>query len=1146
MTEISRMLSKRTARFVSPRRAPVGAPAASRRMRSILSSAILAPALVATLVFSSCGGSGGETPNQLTGGSFVVVKTEPANNGQIFLNQSLKIFMSNPIDLSTANFNSIVFTVTDLSNNPVPDTVLGKFQYGTHEQGVVRENILEFQPRLPTNDTFTDGGFKPARIYRISLVADNNSRVAPTLRDKRGRSLSPLSPIQTMTFRTASGKTPQELFLDVLAGGPRVTGVDISPTVESGGETYVTLNRLGELPVEVKLDFNQPLNPSSANIPLRQDLDPLLFAFREKGRIFLEYDETEAGQNIWIPAQVEVVRNDASGATIVLRPDAVLPNNAEVRVIVEADLQDISGESNVKDASYVRKITTFRTLDAFEPMFDSVLLSFEDGGELLDPTATFRDPVADLNNGVLHSAFDFEGLETPFDFVPSTAQKELVLRTDFTTVQPRNGPPLPIVGGVFQFNRIEIPDGVTVRFEGPNPAVLISRTTVTIGGRIIVDGHAGEDVFTENSGHVPTKGGVGQGAGGNGGRASQTTGGSTQRGEFGYGAGQVEKGGGQGGQIHCLGDKDPAAGAGGGGGSQRTRGDDDYYGQTPGAIVDGSGGEAQTGPPSPGSAGTPVFIDPDPDNDFWGRQITATGELVVGEIPAPVAGSGGGGGGDQTAGSSGVPCDAGAVNFINDKKGGGGGGGGGVLIIKALGAITIANTGLISASGGNGGGGQPAGSSLYGGGGGGGSGGMIVLMSADKIQIDNHNNPWSSPSWDPDFAVVADGGIGQNYKFGTQIQERFDKYLGVGNIGVGAPNRGGFGSLGVVQLMVPPGNDSDNTGSVQDDNVVLRVGNSPVTGQTKLAWLNHGDIRPQPFVMPVPFGRYSKARTRWIATGATVRREQLPPVRSAGARSINKNLGTSGPEWFFSGLETSGKAVGYVKTDPTTGVMAPRFEIAADVTSSESNATTKNGLPAHLITVAGQPFPVPGQQDGWSYANYRAVLKDASNATVGEFRILDNSRNELWLDGRNENLPSGIRTVEIYASFIEAVNGFPPDDWEPGLGDTFQANATTLAPRVNFQVGFAFHKEPWKPEINNGNDAKRFPQGVGQFLYGLDIDNFLLRDQLRALHYPYVQVEVRFNLAYNPDDPNLLTSANELQTTTRRPGLRLLRLPYRF
>ena len=1114
-------------------------------MRTVLSSAFLAPALLATLAFSSCGSGGGSGDAGITGGSFVVVKTEPANNGQIFLNQTVKMFMSNPIDLSTASFNSVVFTVTDLSDNPVPDTVLGKFQYGRDENGVVQNNILEFQPRLPTNDTFTDGGFKPGRIYRISLVSDTN-RVAPTLRDQRGQSLSASSPIQTMIFRTASGKTPQELFLDVLSGGPRVTGVDISPTQEVNGQTYVTINRLGELPVEVKLDFNQPLNPSSANIPLRQDPDPLLFAFREKGRIFLEYDETRQGENIWIPAQVEVLRNDAAGASIVLRPDAVLPNNATVRVIVEADFQDISGESNVKDASYVRQITTFRTLEAFEPMFDSVLLSFAAGEDLLDPSSTFRDPVADLNNGILHSSFDFEGLETPFDFIPSTAQKEIVLRTDVTTVQPRNGPPLTIVGGVFQFNRVEIPDGVTVRAEGPNPMVLISRTTVTIGGRLLVDGHAGEDVFTENSGQIPTKGGVGQAGGGDGGRASQTNGGSTQRGESGFGAGQVAKAGGEGGQVHCLGDPTPNAGAGGGGGSFRTRGDDNYYGLT-GAIVDGSGGRGQTtgSNPGPGGAGTPVFIDPDPDNDFWGRQITADGDLIVGEMPAPVGGSGGGGGGDQTTGSSGVNCDAGPVNYINDRKGGGGGGGGGVLIIKALGPITIPSTGFISASGGNGGGGQPAGSSLYGGGGGGGSGGMIVLMSADRIQIDNHNNRWDTGIWDPEFAIAADGGIGQNYKFGTTIQERFDKYPGIAGAGNGAANRGGFGSLGVVQLMVPPGDDSDNTGSVQDDNIIMRVGSSPVTGNLKLQWLNQGDIRPQPIIMPVPFGRYSKARTRWISTGATVRREALPPVRSAGARSINKNLGTSGPEWFFSGLEASGRAVGYVKTDPANGIISPRFEESANITVTRPNDGTKDGLPVHRVRVSGQPFPVPNQQDGWSYTNYRARLK-SGNSTLGEFRIVDNSRNELWLDATEGDLPSGAQTVEVYASFIEAVNGFPPNDFTPGLGETFQANASTVAPRVNFQVGFAFHQEPWRPEVSNGKDSKRFPQELDTFLYDLDVDNFLLRDQLRALHYPYVQVEVRFNLAYNPDDPNLASPANELETTTRRPGLKVLRLPYRF
>ena len=70
----------------------------------------------------------------------------------------------------------------------------------------------------------------------------------------------------------------------------------------------------------------------------------------DRGRIFLIYDDPEA-RDAWIPTAVELERNTLEGSTVVLRPQGVLPNNANIRVIVENTLADMAGESNVADAA---------------------------------------------------------------------------------------------------------------------------------------------------------------------------------------------------------------------------------------------------------------------------------------------------------------------------------------------------------------------------------------------------------------------------------------------------------------------------------------------------------------------------------------------------------------------------------------------------------------------------------------------------------------------------------------------------------------------------------------------------------------------------------------------------------------------------
>ncbi len=1070
---------------------------------------------------------GSETPaDSRTGGPFEVLTTAPANNGQLFLNQSVRWTMSNPLNIDTATFNAIAFTVREAGGDPVSEQVTGNFRLGLDVDGVEDPYVLEFVPKLPTNSTFTNGGFKPARIYTVTIVQESMGN-NPVLRDLAGNALSPSSAGQVLSFKTASGSSPDELFLDTRVGGPRVMKFEVGP--QTGNR--VSLNRLGTAPVEVRLSFNQPLNPSSSNVPVNQDTNPVNALLRQKGRIYLEYDDVILGDRQWIRAQVEMPVNDNRGAEVIIRPDGILPNNATIRVIVLADLQDISGESNVKDASYNPIAGTFATETSFHSQFDAVMMSFKDD-TLIDKDAAFNDPIAEVKNGLLSASFDFEGLPTNFNYAPTS--REIILNTNFTQVQPTNGPPIAVSGGVFSFNNIEIKQDVKVQGTGTNPLVFLANGTVRIDGLVSVNGGDGAQVNTLNSANFPTGGGVGVCMGGNGGKASQNVTNSTLQGETGWGPGQVPGGGGKGGKIACGSISNYAGG--GGGGSMAQQGDDDF--SSTAVQKKGTGGNGGTANATGGKPGPTNFLDQTKTNDFWGRLVTKSGDVIIGELLSPTGGGGGGGGGDVTSSSK---CQAGQPGYINDRKGGGGGGGAGVVIIKALGPIIISSTGRVSADGGRGGGGEWAGSSRFGGGGGAGAGGMVVLMSATRIDLHTHQGTYANNDYN--FSVTADGNISRVASYGSV---RLHKYLQRND----KNNTGGYGGMGLVQLQTPPGDDADGTGTKLDDNLRVIQGANVLTGTAKTSYLIRGDIRPNPWFLASPYGRFSSAELHWRSTAASERRETVTP-QSSGARVIDSLLGKSGPEWYFQQLVNRSKQgnSGYLDTDINSGALVfPPVRLDGGVTravikDAQSNGADYHGTNAHVLTLDKNYLPDP-LTGGWNYSNYRARLMDKSNSEVAEFRILSTSKDQILLEAGLTALPPNLGSVEILAKFLRVETG-----GAEGLGDSYEVKVGQVKqryPKTNLQIGFAFHKDPSEPKITGNKDTNRFPQELGTFLYDLDLDDPVTTEQLRKLHYRFSKARIRFNLNYNPVQPSTTPGPNPVQPGVERPGIRFLNLPYRF
>ena len=1137
---------------------------------------------------------------------FVAVGSSPANGGVAFLNDSIAVDFSAPVELSSVNANTVTVEVFDSQGMPLPELPNGTFRVGQTPGSALHGTRIWFDPVFPSNNSYSNGGLRPDRTYVVTLPGGDSS-AGETVRSRGGRALArPFS----FRFSTPSGSSAVALFRNPGPGGPQRTGFAVTGSARDAGSREL-LNKRAQTPVVVQLEFDQALNPETANVPVAVDLDPRTRTAGGRGRVFLEYDDPVLGADVWIPARVILVRNDASGAELHLHPLGVLPNHADIRAVVEATLEDISGESNVGSASYDRIFASFSTVRALQPQFNAVVERF-DSAERFDLDLPILEPSPEIGPGYLKANFDFEGSSTTLDYQPMAAQ--VVLNTDFTQITPTNGPPINVTGGVFQFRNVTIPAGVTVRGIGSNPMVWLVTGDFTVLGTLSVDGDDGADANALGAANFAVAGGAGQCGGGNGGSGSPNTGGRSPTGEPGYGPGQVAGAGGQGGLLGLRSGCGRASG--GGGGAFATRGDPHYPVKSPGgnqfAQQTGAGGwgcagasGASTRTLPPGAAGPLGFVDALEGNDFWGRGVDRNlYRATTGELPLPRGGAGGGGGGD-------LADPANPAGFVSDFRGGGGGGGGGVLIVKVLGTLTIGKDARISADGGDGGGGEEGGANTRAGGGGGGSGGMIVLMSAERIRIFTHGETYAMGDYD--FAISAQGGIGRQGAFGGVPIS--GKYPPPANAGAwdNYPS-GGFGGQGVVQLMAPAGEiDAESTGTVLDDNIEVWWTSSGsarnLTGSEKaryLAWRGfpdangywvddngdptysnpdpmdpglpgvgfmpswslpttaggplppatalenaEGDIRPAPVLLPSPFGHKSRLVSKWIDAGVGAAR--LPVSRfGVGTRGLAEqpaeNL-LAGPRYAFAGTSVKqplspGEAstLGYIDYDQAPGGIALAFP---EVTPPGPGRPDVAAVDPHAM-FQGQPA-------------YRVVLSEARLGPVADryaqhqARLLDpagNVQGSYRILGHNAvslwlSLDQGPLPSALRNTQLAIVAQFfdVHTNGVAGLGPTYTTISGGSAPVANVRIGFAFHKDP-SVSVLRGVDVNRFPQVVDTYVY--DLADPAVQDQLRDLGATFVQWELLFNTRFSEDEPSNTRQASVLSPASPRPELGWLSVPFDY
>ncbi|QDV09900.1 hypothetical protein Poly30_54610 [Planctomycetes bacterium Poly30] len=711
---------------------------------------------------------------------FEVRSTSVVSGAMWRLNREILVEFTHDVDFSTVSSSTV--QVVDSQGLPA---------IGTYSEAGPR--TVRFQPRCPTNATYSDGGFAQGRSYRLHLPSESHGGLGGgvTVMDTAGRRLENGVSID---FSTPASSDELVLFVDLVAGPPRVVtmgaGDDFegSPTdspysyVEFGSDpeaveyfrfdpadqtskiaSLVPLNLYSdrERQFAVVLKFNQPV----ANVP--SNIHPDL--------IRLEYYNDAQATWLRIPARTTLIENcSATGASVRVQPTGIVPQGASMRVTLREGFQDLTGDQ-VQSAltNFARFETTLANPDGqpgeegdgSDEILERFTVAGGSPGSLEDTTVASPRPRADWGNsrspGALSASFDFDGTGGPggnFDLVVPTGQT-VIVSTDSDVVSGGPGASTavsqPVIGGRLDVRNLTIEDGGRLLFVGPNTASIFATGEVRVNGLLSVNGGNNFGVSTLATTNVPEEGASGQAGGGNGGAASMLRTQSTPRGEAGEGAFGVPGLGGGGGETSyapsgpCEKENRRAAGGGGGRLGSAVRYDVDGSGMAPLAICqmllgmdaepgfpgsfEGLGAVSQVSSAAGGAVGSTPFLDASPNNDFYGSMVTANGTQVRGELNRVWAGAGGGGGGDAVTSST-FPLTPFLVS--GDEKGSGGGGGAGGLLILSIGDIVLEPRGQITADGGHGG----AGENWYyfdriGGGSGGGSGGHIVLSSAASIII---------------------------------------------------------------------------------------------------------------------------------------------------------------------------------------------------------------------------------------------------------------------------------------------------------------------------------------------------------------------------------------------------------------------------
>ena len=490
-----------------------------------------------------------------------------------------------------------------------------------------------------------------------------------------------------------------------------------------------------------------------------------------------------------------------------------------------------------------------------------------------------------------------------------------------------------------------------------------------------------------------------------------------------------------------------------------------------GATIDFEFGNPTFGPDG-GQAGPSPFVDPDPDNDFFGQRYYWSGDpnddpvLVTGELTAPWAGSGGGASGDvQTVLRRDLDGDGilePLTDFfpdtlfpfgttINYWRGGGGGGGGGQVQILAIGPIVLGTGTRILANGGSGNSGESTDESADGAtvtqvsGSGGGSGGHIVLHSATGLDLSAIPVGIAGDPADPDtfFDNLTPVHLAQAIggRRGWAASRLNDDLVGAPNSYDGNSTfmvgRGGAGASGVIQIHVPdPITDIAFEASVDaafKDFMTAQDPTNPVISDRLDQLLGLYAI-PQPYALIPFFSPKSQLQSVWIDTGLAG--ERNPAGGTGPFPDWNSALGA------FAGID----AAGYVVQNGNS--VAPGAVIASDGGAGLAS------FGAYQVTVAqaSTAFPDTYLYDPGLLIGFDVVPNLGQAPTPSTFEIRDAS-----YDPVGDVLTLDTRVSDGPMNLVASTNwGVRAKYFRLDSSDIKDRLPSSAALRIQFQAADAF------------------------------------------------------------------------------------------
>jgi len=949
------------------------------------------------LIAGGCGGGGGSGGSAYDKSASLLAIEFPDPNG----------VNAEPEDRAPAAAPLVQQIVFSFSGNPDPNRVSSltmpiRDAVGLPVGGryVVNGPRVTFTPTLPTRpvsihgDGVLDPGgtsLQPASGYTIRVGPRTFSFVANVEGGLRARYPDPLDPRGVLVaFRTTADSA---LFFAGLPPVPprlvRVDPVDGATGVSPG--LHDDPDRLFPPKRSFSLTFDQPLSPSVANV-------------NDGNFRLIDLDHPSGGLPLGV--DVAISMNELDRGVITVTPSGILPFGSLLALEHRGDVKGLS-ESGVPTGP-MTIATTFTIAQAPDAtIHDRLVEDFhttarrEEDVDLL-PTGILPADWDRLDSDVLQAAFTFQGDGVLGRFVPpappSGQTKVITLDTTRQVFPLPDGstpdapPGFEVIGGVFPFTEIDLPDGVVVKPLGSNPLVFSATGSIRIAGDILLSGEDGTPENAYDSAVTSVPGGPGVAGGGRGGEGhpilfyppdqiSYLTLVSPSFGGTGFGIdpadGVMKRIGGTGGSCGIL---DTADGSGKYGTDQDHRDCGEFRSESTNEKVPGGGGGSMYrkgdqplndrnkplhgfGNVRPDGTGFfnanddktllcgvgglhPFFPDGNANNNFYGKR---------GQLTRLVGGQGGGGGASLTESyycgnwcsldsdpandkcCCNISCDpfvsAGTrAPSVGDARGGGGGGGGGALLMQALGPITLESTALIESHGGNGLGGEQLGFSNWGGGGGGGAGGMVILQSATSILV-------------PAGAVInVLRGDGDSAADGNDYFSNDEGGLD------GAMGDGGHGGAGMIQLQVPAG----QTATVVTPLASLKPDTS---------WVD-----PTNTLNPSEFTPVSMAISKWFDLGRVTARPPpgTHPVFSFGGLDLQGFVVTN-PDGTIASPATTDIVCGYLgQRDPLTNYKLYKKGEEPRGDFIPTNATVRVEFQGASAVAEGSKEVDPGSLTAWS------------------------------------------------------------------------------------------------------------------------------------------------------------------------------------